>query len=115
MSNVRFREARQNHPRKMATGHYGVAGFAPQLVVSGVEGRIADERREFGDASAHLAQTGARRRDQGNAGPAANELRFDRERADGLSRSHQCARTDREEMEDEVKKFGELLCNTKLT
>src|SRR5205814_3116502 len=107
-------EARQDHPRKVAAGHHGVAGIAPQLVVSAIEGRIADERRQPGNAYAHFAQTRTRLRDQGDAWPAANELCLDRERANGLSRPHQCARTDREEMEDEVKKFGNLLCAAKL-
>ena len=113
MSDVRFREARQDHPRKVATGHHGVAGIAPELVVSGIEGRIADERRQPGNAYADLAQTRTRLRDQGDARPAANELRLDGEGADGLSRSHQRARTDREEMETEIKIFAHLLCHTK--
>src|SRR5206468_5600939 len=102
----RFREARQNHPRKVAAGHHGIAGLASQLVVSSVESRIADERREPGDAYAHLAQTRTYLRHQRDARPAANELRLNRQRANGLSRSHRCARTDREEMENEIKNVG---------
>ena len=58
MSDVRFREARQNCPRKVEARDHGVARIAPELVVSGIEGGIEDERRQFDHAHAHFAQTG---------------------------------------------------------
>ena len=55
MSDVDFEKFRQDHPRKVAAGH-GIVGIAPQLS-PGIEGRIADERRQPGHAYAQLAQT----------------------------------------------------------
>ncbi len=114
MSDVRFREARQNYPREVAARHHGVAGVAPELVFPGIESRAEDERRKFDYAFADAAQTGAGRHDQGNAWSAPDELRFNGERASRLSRSFGCARADCEEMEKEVNFFGKSLCSTKL-
>ena len=43
------------------------------LVVSGSESGTENERRQSGDASAHLAQTRIRRGHEGNTRPSANE------------------------------------------
>ena len=106
MNNVRFREARQNNPRKVETRNHGSACVAPQLVVPGIEGGIENERWESDNAHAHVAQTGVDFGDQGNARPTADELCINSERPSFLSRSYQRARTDREAMEKEVNFFA---------
>ena len=113
MSDVRFREARQNHPREVAAGDHGIAGFATELVLSRIESGIANERWKFGHPYEDPAQTGTCFDDERDPGPTANELRVNGERANSVSGSHQCAGTDREEMETEIKKFARLLCHTK--
>jgi hypothetical protein len=97
-----FREARQNHPRKVEARHHGIIGLAPELVVSGIESVIENERRQSDHAHAHTAQTRARIGDQGNAWPSANELRANRERTDRISRSRCGARTNCEAVEKKI-------------
>ena len=67
----------------------------------------------FGHPYEDPAQTGTCFDDERDPGPTANELRVNGERANSVSGSHQCAGTDREEMETEIKKFAHLLCHTK--
>lgn len=114
MSDVGLREARQDHPRKVAAGYHGLAGVAAELVFSGIERRITDERWESGDAHADFAQARVGIGDERDAGETANELCVNGERAGGVSGTHRRARTDCEEMENEIKNFGDLLCVTKL-
>ena len=105
MSDVRFREARQDYPREVAFGHYGIAGFTSELVVPGIESGTADERWEFGDAYADAAQAWAGIGNEGDEGTPANELCVNGERARGISGSHRRIGTDRKEMENEMKKI----------
>lgn len=114
MNDVGFREARQNHPREIAAGDHGLAGFAPELVIPGAKERIANERWQSRYAHADVAQTGVGVGNERNAGAAADELCVDDERAEGVSRSHRCVGTDREEMESEVKKFWPITLSHKV-
>src|SRR2546430_2455642 len=81
MNDVRLPETRQDHPRKVAAGDYGVARLASELVVPGAQSRIENERRQFDHAHAHAAQARFGVCHQGIPGPAANDLRIDRHRA----------------------------------
>src|SRR2546423_13494579 len=56
MNDVRLPETRQDHPRKMAAGDYGLARLASELVVPGAQSRIENERRQFDQAHAQAAQ-----------------------------------------------------------
>src|SRR5437867_237621 len=100
-----FREARQNRPRKMEARDHGPPCFAPELVVSGTQSGIENERRQPDHAHAHIAQTRSRLGDEGNARPSTNELRVDGERAERVSGPRRGARTDREAMEKEINIF----------
>ncbi len=95
MSDVRFREARQSHSRKVAAGDHGIAGLPTELVVPGFEIRNQNERRKFDFASADLAQTRTGFDDQGSARTSAYDVRADDERAGGLSGSSLRAGTNR--------------------
>src|SRR6185437_14849494 len=75
MSDVRFPEARQNHPRKVAVGDHGVDGVAPKLVVSGTEGGIENERWQPDYPHAHVAQARPGLNHQGIPRPSPNDLR----------------------------------------
>jgi len=117
MNDVRFPETRQDHPRKVAAGDYGLARLASDLVVPGAQSRIENERRQFDHAHAHAAQAGFGVRHQGIPGSAANDLRIDCERPVGVSGAHQRAGGDCEGMEivgQTAKNFVSLLCHTKL-
>ena len=117
MNDVRLPETRQDHPRKVATGDYGLARLTPELVVPGAQSRIENERRQFDHAHAHAAQARFGVRHQGNPGPAADDLRIDAERAVCVSGAHQRAGGDCEGMEivgQGAKNFATLLCHTKL-
>src|SRR5207247_7750035 len=99
MNDVRFPEARQDHPRKVAAGDYGLARLASELVVTGNQSRIENERRQFDHAHAHAAQTRSGILHQGIQGPAADDLRINCERAVCVSGAHQRAGGDCEAME----------------
>jgi hypothetical protein len=85
MNDAEFRQARQRHPREGTARHYDAIGDAGELVVSGSEDRIRNERRQLSHASADLAQAGVSGCDKGGARPAADELFADGEGADGFS------------------------------
>jgi len=117
MNDVRLPEARQDHPRKVAAGDHGPARLASDLVVSGAQSRIENERRQFDHAHAHAAQARFGVGHQGIPRPAADHLRIDCERAVGVSGAHQRAGGDCEGMEivgQSAKIFVRLLCDTKL-
>ena len=117
MNDVRLPETRQDHPRKVAAGDYGLARLASELVVPGAQSRIENERRQFDHAHAHAAQARFGVRHQGIPGPAADVLRIDCERALCVSGAHQRAGGDCEGMEivgQSAKNFVPLLCDTKL-
>src|SRR5215831_9332258 len=110
MSDVRIREVRQDDPREVAAGDHGIVSLAPALVISGTKSGAADERWEFSDAYADVAQAGVGIGDERDAGATADDVCIDGERAGGISGSHQRVGTDCEEMEREIKKFSHLLC-----
>ena len=114
MSDVRLRETRQDHPREVAASDHGIVSFAPELVISGIESGITDERWEFGDAHADVTQVRISFGDEGDSGASADDVCVDGERAVGVSGSHRRIGTDCEEMENALKNFGHLLCPTKL-
>ena len=117
MNDVRLPETRQDHPRKVAAGDYGLARLASELVVPGAQSRIENERRQFDHAHAHAAQARFGVRHQGISGAAADDLRIDCERALCVSGAYQRAGGDREGMEivgQRAKNFVPLLCDTKL-
>jgi len=99
MNDVRFPETRQDHPRKVAAGDYGLARLASDLVVSGTQSRIENERRQFDHAHAHAAQARFGVGYQGIPGPAADDLRIDCKRPVGVSGAHQRTGGDCEAME----------------
>jgi hypothetical protein len=117
MNDVRLPETRQDHPRKVAAGDYGLARLASELVVPGAQSRIENERRQFDHAHAHAAQARFGVRHQGISGAAADDLRIDGERPVGISGAHQRLGGDCEGMEivgQSAKNFVPLLCDTKL-
>jgi len=117
MNDVRLSETRQDHPRKVAAGDNGVARLTPELVVSGTQGRIENERRQPDHAYAHAAQARPGRRHQRISWPAADDVRIDCEGPGGVPGAHQRAGADCEAMEtvkQNLKKiFVRLLCDTK--
>ena len=108
MNDVRLPETRQDHPRKVAAGDYGVARLASELVVPGAQSRIENERRQFDHAHAHAAQTRFGLGHERNPGSATDELCVDRERAVCVSGAHQRVGGDCKGMEivgESAKKF----------
>src|SRR5438105_13384497 len=112
MKNARLRQTRQSDSRERSTFHHDFAGDADGLVVSGSQSRAQHERWQSHHSSADVAQTGIGGGYEGNSGSSANELRPDGEGAFSLPGISAGAGTNCEGGQ-EMKNFGELLCNTK--
>jgi hypothetical protein len=116
MNDVRFPETRQDHPRKVAAGDHGVARVASELVISGTQGGIENERWQLDHAHAHAAQTRPGCGYQGIPRTTTDKLRVDHQGPFGVSGTHRRVGGDCENMEkirERLKKFCPLLCITK--